>query len=266
MTSPSKTSESSWPPLELFALSTNLSFTLEAFEIYLVWHWNGSINSQRYKRGNGEYIEKILLSGRLLVGHVEVSSALRYEPSAQASLLSSDDDKGIKKRRGDEVLTKRSSSAAAANRRIISGKGARCRLEFVLIAVERQAILRNVWGDVGEKKCIAIDPVRRKHKKICPGKNRPAQRLVLTVPVPPGAKSMPGDPPWPSDVPVKVYRKMDGFNNSGVSLVYSDHLGLERLHSIAQIAYGADGDDPRELNRVARNLVEECEMLAASCN
>ena len=98
------------------------------------------------------------------------------------------------------------------------------------------------------------------HKKICPGKNRPAQSLVLTVPVPPGAKSMPGDPPWPSDVPVKVYRKMDGYNNSGVALVYSDHLGLERLHSIAQIAFGADGDDPSELNRVARTLVEQCEM------
>ena len=98
------------------------------------------------------------------------------------------------------------------------------------------------------------------HKKICPGKNRPAQSLVLTVPVPPGAKSMPGEPPWPSEVPVRVYRKLDGFNNSGVALVLSDHLGLERLHPIAQLAFGADGDDPGDLDRVARNLVDGCEM------
>lgn len=73
----------------------------------------------------------------------------------------------------------------------------------------------------------------RMHKKICPRGNRKAQTLNLTVPT----LALEGP-----DVPVRAVRRLDGHGNSGLTLVYSDHLGVEKLIPFAEMYFDTDED------------------------
>ena len=72
------------------------------------------------------------------------------------------------------------------------------------------------------------------HKKICPrGEGAVAQPLTFTVPGPKNidwfTREHPEYKTGLPEVPVRAVRRLDGFGNSGVTLLYSDHLGIERL-------------------------------------
>lgn len=85
------------------------------------------------------------------------------------------------------------------------------------------------------------------HKKICPRGNAVAQSLTFTLPAP--------DEDQP-DVPVRAMRRMDGHGRSGLTILYSDHLGIAKLVPHARKYYCDDEDDDDEVIATARSLVE----------
>ncbi|KAL3794353.1 hypothetical protein ACHAW5_002942 [Stephanodiscus triporus] len=74
------------------------------------------------------------------------------------------------------------------------------------------------------------------HKKICP------------FVVPPLANGFP-------EAPVRAVRKMDGYGNSGVMLVWSGHLGAERLIRHARELYCNDKDDENKVRDVVEAMI-----------
>lgn len=85
------------------------------------------------------------------------------------------------------------------------------------------------------------------HKKICPRGNGVAQPLTFIMP--PLANGFP-------EAPVRAVRKMDGYGNSGVMLVWSGHLGVERLIRHARELYCNDKDDENEVRDVVKAMIE----------
>lgn len=84
------------------------------------------------------------------------------------------------------------------------------------------------------RKCQKAD--WRMHKKICPRGDGIAQPLTLVVPVPPIED-------LPREVPVRAVHRMDGYGQSGMSLVYSDHLGIDKLLPFAEWQLPSDYED-----------------------
>ncbi|KAL9190872.1 hypothetical protein ACHAXT_000578 [Thalassiosira profunda] len=78
------------------------------------------------------------------------------------------------------------------------------------------------------------------HQKICPRGSKVAQPLTFVLPSP--------DEGLP-EVPVRAVRRMDGYCGSGVTLMYSDHLGVERLVPFALRVYTDDEDEALETAR-----------------
>eukprot|EP00581_Thalassiosira_minuscula_P005685 CAMPEP_0183740844 /NCGR_PEP_ID=MMETSP0737-20130205/60654_1 /TAXON_ID=385413 /ORGANISM="Thalassiosira miniscula, Strain CCMP1093" /LENGTH=156 /DNA_ID=CAMNT_0025975999 /DNA_START=138 /DNA_END=608 /DNA_ORIENTATION=+ len=57
------------------------------------------------------------------------------------------------------------------------------------------------------------------------------------------------------DIPVRAVRRMDGYGGSGVTLMFSDHLGMERLIPHAKMRYACDYEF--EALECARAMLEE---------
>ena len=85
------------------------------------------------------------------------------------------------------------------------------------------------------------------HKKICPRGVDAAQPLTLVVP-PDGPGNLP-------EVPVRAVRRMDGHGNSGMTLMFSDHLGIDRLIPFAREYFACDTD--KEALETAKDLPNE---------
>ena len=73
------------------------------------------------------------------------------------------------------------------------------------------------------------------HRKICPVGNKPAQKLTFEMSHPPG--HVYADLP---DAPVQAVRRMDGYGGSGMSLLFSDHLGIAPLIPYAKLLFCCD--------------------------
>lgn len=63
------------------------------------------------------------------------------------------------------------------------------------------------------------------HKKICPVGGKSAQKLTFGMSHPPGHPFA----ELPNAAPVQAVRRMDAYGGSGMTLLYSDHLGIEPL-------------------------------------
>lgn len=78
------------------------------------------------------------------------------------------------------------------------------------------------------------------HKKMCPRGGATAQSLIFVLPAP--EEGLP-------EVPVRAVRRMDGHCGSGMTLMYSGHLGIERLIPYAERKYSCDDEDEVTLPR-----------------
>ena len=81
------------------------------------------------------------------------------------------------------------------------------------------------------------------HKKICPRGNAVAQSLTFALPAP--------EEGFP-EVPVRAVRRMDGYGQSGMTLLFSDHLGIEKLMPYAARQFPCDCDDEDETRDTAK--------------
>lgn len=80
------------------------------------------------------------------------------------------------------------------------------------------------------------------HKKICPVGGKSAQKLTFEISHPTGHPF--ADFP---DAPVQAVRRMDGYGGSGMTLLFSDHLGIEPLLPYADALLACDNEqDKRE--------------------
>ncbi|KAL7452510.1 hypothetical protein ACHAWC_004236 [Mediolabrus comicus] len=80
------------------------------------------------------------------------------------------------------------------------------------------------------------------HKKICPVGGKSAQKLTFEISHPTGHPF--ADFP---DAPVQAVRRMDGYGGSGMTLLFSDHLGIEPLLPYADELLACDNEqDKRE--------------------
>ena len=70
------------------------------------------------------------------------------------------------------------------------------------------------------------------HKKICPVGGNSAQKLTFEM------SHQPGHP----FAPVQAVRRMDGYRGSGVTILFSDHLGIERLIPYANLLFCCDDE------------------------
>ena len=82
------------------------------------------------------------------------------------------------------------------------------------------------------------------HKKICPRGNNAAQPLTFVL----HPENLP-------EVPVRAVRRCDGYGNSGVQIMYSNHLGLDALVDVAMFQYSCESR--AEARDCARNMHEE---------
>ena len=82
------------------------------------------------------------------------------------------------------------------------------------------------------------------HKKICPRGNNAAQPLTFVL----HPENLP-------EVPVRAVRRCDGYGNSGVQIMYSNHLGLDALVHVAMFQYSCESR--AEARDCARNMHEE---------
>lgn len=81
------------------------------------------------------------------------------------------------------------------------------------------------------------------HKKICPRGTSVAQPLTFALPSP--KQGLP-------EVPVRAVRRMDGYGGSGVTLMFSDHLGIKQLIPFAKEFFC---DDDHEARAFAKNSI-----------
>jgi hypothetical protein len=72
------------------------------------------------------------------------------------------------------------------------------------------------------------------HKKICPTENNSPQKLTFEI----SHRHLPGHPfaEFP-DAPVRAVRRMDGYGGSGMTLLFSDHLGVDPLIPYANFLF-----------------------------
>jgi len=84
------------------------------------------------------------------------------------------------------------------------------------------------------------------HKKMCPRGKATAKSLTLVLPAP--EVDLP-------EVPVRAVRRMDGHGGSGLTLMYSDHIGIERLIPFAEKYYSCDDED--EARDTAKHMTKE---------
>jgi hypothetical protein len=86
------------------------------------------------------------------------------------------------------------------------------------------------------------------HKRICPrGEYAVSQSSNFVMPA-----LTNGYP----EAPVRAVRKLDGYGNSGVMLLYSDHLGVERLVKHAREIYCNDEDDESRVLEVVSAMIK----------
>lgn len=93
------------------------------------------------------------------------------------------------------------------------------------------------------------------HKKICPIEGKSvAQPLTFEVSHPPGHpfSQLPA-------APLKAVRRMDGFGGSGMTLLFSDHLGLEPLLPYAEMIMGLCESEKENLEQ-AKELADNGEL------
>lgn len=85
------------------------------------------------------------------------------------------------------------------------------------------------------------------HKKICPVGGNPAQKLTFEM-----SHDHP-DHPFADlpDAPVRAVRRMDGYGGSGVTLLFSDHLGIEALIPYANLLFSYCCDDEQDTREKA---------------
>ena len=88
------------------------------------------------------------------------------------------------------------------------------------------------------------------HRKICPcGDGAVAQSLTFTLAAPDPEnldwfiRDYPEYKNGLADVPVRAVRRLDGYGNSGVTLLYSNHLGVDRLVPYAKMQFPSDCED-----------------------
>ena len=76
------------------------------------------------------------------------------------------------------------------------------------------------------------------HKKICPVGGNSALRLTFEM-------SHHPDHPWADfpDAPVRAVRRMDGYGGSGMTLLFSDHLGVQPLLPYAEFLFCCDDEE-----------------------
>lgn len=74
------------------------------------------------------------------------------------------------------------------------------------------------------------------HKKICPVGGKSAQKLTFEMSHPPGHPFA----ELPNAAPVQAVRRMDAYGGSGVTILYSDHLGIEPLMPYADLLFCCD--------------------------
>ena len=89
------------------------------------------------------------------------------------------------------------------------------------------------------------------HKKICPTEGKSvAQRLTFEVSHPPGHPfaQLPA-------APLKAIRRMDGIGGSGMTLLFSDHLGIEPLLPYAEMMMGSCESEEENMKQ-ARALAD----------
>ena len=105
------------------------------------------------------------------------------------------------------------------------------------------------------KSCQKND--RKQHKKICPiargGKSTGAHPLTFTIRHPAGHPfaRLP-------DAPVKALRRMDGYGGSGMTLLFSDHLGVDPLVPYVKEILGEN--DEEDIYEQARWLGNQTEL------
>eukprot|EP00986_Skeletonema_menzelii_P014692 scaffold10026_cov187-Skeletonema_menzelii.AAC.2 len=79
------------------------------------------------------------------------------------------------------------------------------------------------------------------HKKMCPVGDNSAQKLTFEMSHPPGHPF--ADLP---DAPVQAVRRMDGYGGSGMTILFSDHLGIEPLLPYADELFSYCCDDEQD--------------------
>lgn len=86
------------------------------------------------------------------------------------------------------------------------------------------------------------------HKKMCPPKNASALTLDFVMPAP---KELGEGLP---ELPLRAVRRIDGYGGSGLTVMWSNHLGVDRLIPFAYVCYPCDDEkEARETAEVMHN-------------
>lgn len=97
------------------------------------------------------------------------------------------------------------------------------------------------------------------HKKICPrGEGDYAQSLTFVLPPQQFIISMARKEGVTTfgDIPVRAVRRMDEYGNSGLSILFSDHLGIEPLIPYAKIYLAGDSEEEVRENAMSMGSEE----------
>ena len=97
------------------------------------------------------------------------------------------------------------------------------------------------------RKCQRLD--WSMHRKICPRvQGASAQPLMFVLPPPPNIMVARMESITLGNISVRAVRRMDGYGNSGLSILFSDHLGIDPLIPYAKINFANDNEDEARAN------------------